>query len=40
MINENPTLPTMENVAAERAAASGEAQAVNLAERLRAPSVS
>jgi hypothetical protein len=34
---ENSMLPTMENVAAERAAASGEAQAATLAERLRAP---
>lgn len=31
------TLPTMENVSAERAAANGEAQAATLAERLRAP---
>ena len=34
---ENSTLSTMENVAAERAAATGEAQAVVLADRLRAP---
>ena len=38
----NPALPTMESVAADRAAAAGEAQAVILEDRLRAhlPSIS
>jgi hypothetical protein len=34
---DNPTLPTMETVAADRAAAAGEALAAILADRLRAP---
>ena len=34
---KTPTLPTMENSPADRAAAAGEAQAVILGDRLRAP---
>jgi len=34
---KTPSFPTMGNVAADRAAASGEAMAAELADRLRAP---
>ena len=37
ILHPRPTLPTMETVAADRAAAAGESQAAKLAEMLRSP---